>query len=91
MAGAAGTTRNEQIVEWAQGAERRRRRGPGEALSPQYRHDLAVRQSLRWAQTAAAEGDYEEALSWLATVEAVDGALPDGWERRRAEWRQRRR
>lgn len=50
------------------------------------RHELAVRQSLRWAQRAAAEGDYGNALGWLATVEAVDGRLPDGWEERRRSW-----
>jgi hypothetical protein len=50
------------------------------------RHELAVRQSLRWAELAAAEGDYPAALGWLATVKAIDGRLPDGWEERRHEW-----
>jgi hypothetical protein len=65
------------------------RHGPGEALSPADRHELAVRQSLRWAETAAAEGDFTRALSWLATVEAIEGRLPAGWEQRRRAWMER--
>lgn len=61
--------------------------GPGIRIPVDERHALAVRQSLRWAERAAQEGDYERALGWLRMVEQVDGALEDGWRRRREEWR----
>jgi hypothetical protein len=50
------------------------------------RHREAVRRTLAWAEEAAAEGDYRTALSWLATIEAVDGELPAGLEARRRAW-----
>lgn len=53
---------------------------------PRGRHELAVRQSLRWAERAAAEGNYGHAIGWLAAIEAVDGKLPEGWEERRRAW-----
>jgi len=65
----------------------RSRRVPAGPLVPPDRHALAVRQSLRWASLAAAKGDYDTALSWLATVEAVDGGLPAEWRRRQQAWR----
>lgn len=61
--------------------------GPGIRIPVDERHALAVRQSLRWAERAAQEGDYERALGWLRMVEQIDGALEDGWRRRREEWR----
>jgi len=51
------------------------------------RHALAVRQSLRWAERAASEGDYERALGWLRMVEQVDGPLEAAWRERREQWR----
>ncbi len=51
----------------------RDRLAPGRGISEADRHALALRQSLRWAAAAAAEGDYETALTWLTTV---DYALP---------------
>jgi hypothetical protein len=50
------------------------------------RHRRAVRQTLSWAEGAAAEGDYATALSWLATLEAAEGELPPGVGARRREW-----
>jgi hypothetical protein len=67
------------------------RRTPAGPLLPPDRHALAVRQSLRWASLAAAQGDYDTALSWLATVEALTGALPAEWRRRQQAWRRARR
>jgi hypothetical protein len=49
------------------------------------RHRRAVRQTLSWAEEAAAEGDYATALSWLATLEAAEGKLPPGVDARRRE------
>jgi hypothetical protein len=66
--------------------EAARRPGPGARIPAEERHALAIRQSLRWAERAAREGDYERALSWLGTVERAEGALPDEWRRQREIW-----
>lgn len=50
------------------------------------RHRIAVERSLRWAEQAAEQGDYANALSWLATIEAVDGELPTPYDARRVDW-----
>lgn len=61
--------------------------GPGIRMPMEERHALAVRQSLRWAERAASEGDYERALGWLRMVEQVGRPLEPQWRRRRAQWR----
>jgi hypothetical protein len=66
--------------------EARKRPAPAARIPAPERHALAVRQSLRWAERAAREGDYEHALSWLAVVERVDGALSEQWRCRREVW-----
>lgn len=66
--------------------EARQRPAPAARIPPADRHALAVRQSLRWAERAAREGDYERALSWLTVVERVDGSLSDEWRCRRDVW-----
>jgi hypothetical protein len=38
------------------------------------------------ADRSAADGDYAEALEWLAVVESVDGQLPDEFETKRETW-----
>jgi hypothetical protein len=60
--------------------------GPAGSISTAERRALAVRQSLRWAMLAASEGDYDTALSCLATAEAADGGLPAPWQERRRTW-----
>ncbi len=60
--------------------------GPGGRIAAEERHALAVSQSLRWAERAACEGDYERALGWLRMVEQVDGALGAEWRARRETW-----
>jgi hypothetical protein len=65
----------------------RRPPAPGGQMPPAERHELAIRQSLRWAERAAREGDYERALGWLTMVERVEGRLPDEWRRTREVWR----
>jgi hypothetical protein len=50
------------------------------------RRVLARRQAFRWAERAAREGDYDRALSGLALVERVEGALPEDWQQRRERW-----
>lgn len=60
---------------------------PAGRLPTEERHALAVRQSLRWAQRAAREGDYERALAWLQMVEYIEGRLPAEWRRTREAWK----
>jgi hypothetical protein len=40
-------------------------------------HYAAVLKTLAWADEAAAEGDYKDALYFLAVVQASDGLSPD--------------
>jgi len=63
-----------------------RRAGPAGRISSEERHALAIRQSLRWAQRAAREGDYDRALAWLRMVEYVEGRLGEEWRRAREGW-----
>jgi hypothetical protein len=49
-------------------------------------HRDAVAQSLAWAQAAAAAGDYDDALAWLATVSSVVSEVPPEWEVQRQAW-----
>ena len=51
------------------------------------RHERAVAQTLRWAQEAAVNQSFDDALEWLQTVTIVDGPLSPDWERTRASWR----
>jgi hypothetical protein len=56
-------------------------------MSDAARHARAVEQSLKWAEEAARRGDYEAALRWLVTVEAVEGGeLPPGLRAKRRRW-----
>ena len=55
------------------------------------RHERAVAGSLGFAQEAAAEGDFVNAVGWLQVVQPVDGGLPLGWERTLAGWIDRKR
>jgi hypothetical protein len=50
------------------------------------RHREAVAQSLAWAHAAAAAGDYDEALAWLATVTCVASEVHPEWEVQRQAW-----
>jgi hypothetical protein len=50
------------------------------------RHARAVAQSLRWAEDAARNGEYDKALGWLHTVEAVRGELEPAWQVKRGVW-----
>jgi ABC-type transporter Mla MlaB component len=67
--------------------EPHRRPGPGARIPATERHALAIRQSLRWAERAAREGDYERALSWLTMVERVEGRLTEEQQQQRKVWR----
>lgn len=48
------------------------------------RHEVAVRGTFGMACTAARDGQYQEALEWLRTIEVVQGELaPEHLELRR--------
>ena len=59
---------------------------PAARLPAAERHALSIRQSLRWAERAAREGDYEHALSWLSMVERTEGRLDPHWRAARKLW-----
>lgn len=59
---------------------------PAARLPAEERHALSVRQTLRWAERAAREGDYERALSWLGAVEHAEGLLDPHWRAVRKLW-----
>lgn len=44
--------------------------------APEERHRQAVAQTIVWAKDAASAGDYQDALSWMRVLEAVEGELP---------------
>lgn len=50
------------------------------------RHEAAVASTLRLADEAAAGGDYQDALTWLVTLEAIGDQIPDEYERKREVW-----
>jgi hypothetical protein len=58
-----------------------RRKRPTEA--PGERHRRAVAQTIQWAKDAAVAGHYQDALSWMRVLEAVEGELPRELERLR--------
>jgi len=59
---------------------------PAARLPTAERRALSTRQSLRWAERAAREGDYERALSWLNIVERTEGRLDPRWRAARKLW-----
>jgi hypothetical protein len=59
---------------------------PAARLPAAERRVLATRQSLRWAERAARERDYERALSWLSVVERTEGNLDSHWRAARQHW-----
>jgi hypothetical protein len=50
------------------------------------RHENAVANSLSWADQAATDGDYAEALAWLQMLEAINIPLPEPYSTKRAVW-----
>jgi hypothetical protein len=49
-------------------------------------HEVALAQTLGWAQDAAARGEIGEAVDWLHVAEMVHGALPAEWLQLRDSW-----
>jgi hypothetical protein len=50
------------------------------------RHGQAIRNTLRWADEAAARGDIAAGLEWLAAVEAVGEVVPAEYCTKQAAW-----
>jgi hypothetical protein len=76
------------LTDAGRGATRGRR--PRLGSTPE-RHRAALARTLSWAEEAAASGDYSTALSWLATIEAVEGGLPPAVDAKQRAWAQRAR
>jgi hypothetical protein len=74
-----GTTLTESHRATAR--ERRPRLG-----STAERHRAAVARTLSWAEEAAATGHFSTALSWLATIEAVEGGLSPALDAKQRDW-----
>jgi hypothetical protein len=54
---------------------------------PDDKHRDAVRNTLNWADEAAARGDYEGAIAWLDTITAIGDPLPSAYDTKRAAWK----
>lgn len=70
-------------------AEPVRHGSAADAKETQAGHREARELALTFALADANTEDYESALRWLEVVEQLDGALPPGYEQRRAQWRER--
>ena len=49
-------------------------------------HDEARQLALSFAERDAADGHFESALQWLEVIERLDGVLPPGYLKKRADW-----
>jgi len=49
-------------------------------------HAAIIGRTLRWADDAAARGDYAEAVRWIETVRAVGHDLSDEYKEKHASW-----
>jgi sulfide:quinone oxidoreductase len=54
-------------------------------------YDEARELALTFAERDAAEHDYRSALHWLDVLEQIEGVLPSGYVRKRADWQDRAR
>ena len=59
----------------------------GRARFSSEKHEHAVARTLEFAEEAAGRGDFTDALSWLATVQAVDRHLPPEYLTKQEKWR----
>lgn len=56
------------------------------AASQADQHHRAVMNTLRWADEAAAAGDFAGAIAWLDVITAMGDELPHPYPDRRAVW-----
>ena len=57
-----------------------------ERIRRQSKHELAVANTLSWAERAADFGDYTEALAWLDALESIGAELPEAYAVKRPVW-----
>jgi hypothetical protein len=50
------------------------------------RHERAVANTLGWADHAAADGEYADAVAWLDTLDAIGVRLPEPYAAKRPVW-----
>lgn len=62
-----------------------------DAARQQESHDEARELALTFAEHDAADGHFKSALQWLEVLEQIDGVLPPGYVRKRADWQDRAR
>jgi hypothetical protein len=62
-----------------------------DAARQQESHDEARELALTFAEHDAADGHFKSALQWLDVLEQIDGVLPPGYVRKRADWQDRAR
>ena len=65
-------------------------RGHPSRRDPGAKHRAAVANTLGWADDAARQGDYAEALAWLETLVAVGEPLTPEYRAKRAAWQEAR-
>lgn len=56
-------------------------------MAGEARHDAAVERTLLTAREAAGCGDYQDALAWLAMLEAIGHPLSAGERSMQERWR----
>jgi sulfide:quinone oxidoreductase len=54
-------------------------------------HEEARKLALTFTERDAADGHFKSALQWLEVIERIDGVLPPGYVRKRADWQERAR
>ena len=65
------------------GGHKRREEGPARFEA---QHAAIIGRTLRWADEAAARGDYAEAVRWVDTVRGLGQDLPDEYEAKQQTW-----
>ena len=60
-------------------------------MTAEARHRVAVLRTLAAADTAALEGDYDDALAWLDTIRAIGDDLPAEYRSKESRWRRAKR
>jgi hypothetical protein len=80
LAGRNPLTRNETLADLPPST-----RDPAKA---QVLHDEARQLALSFAERDRADGHFESALQWLEVIEGLDGVLPPGYLKKRAEWQE---
>ena len=65
------------------GEHTRREEGPARFEAE---HAAIIGRTLRWADDAAARGEYAKAVRWVDTVRGLGEGLPDEYEAKQESW-----